>query len=293
MAANLFILVGDHKQLPPLVNSEIAERAGYGISMLSRLAEQHPSAIAPLTMQYRMTEEICSVSSEAFYDGKMKCGNDNVKNQRLILPGFPSGQDFSSGGSTPWLRSVIDPQKPVVFVDTDQIKTRARLETKQDDFEPLEGKVGGRTGGSIVNATESVLVSSILDGLIQGGVDAAEVGVISPFRAQIKVLEEPAKVQRWKNDGLELSTIDKYQGRDKSVIILSMVRSNKKGSTGRLLQDSRRLNVAFTRAKHKMIIVGSFSTLCRGSPQLKPILDRMNERNQRVVVPSNALLSQS
>jgi DNA replication ATP-dependent helicase Dna2 len=287
MAAKLFILVGDHKQLPPLVNSEIAEQAGYGISMLSRLAEKHPTAIAPLTMQYRMNEEICDISSVAFYSGKMKCGDDSVKHQRLDLPGFPSNlvPSVPSPDLMPWLCSAINPQSPVVFVDTDQIRKTHQVYQKHDDFDPLEGKLGGRNGGSTVNTTESSLVLSIIDGLVKCGLKVSDVGVISPFRAQIKVLEGWPNVREWKCDGLELSTIDKYQGRDKSAIILSMVRSNKKGNTGRLLQDPRRLNVALTRAKHKMIIVGSFKTLCSGSPQLKPILYRMDQRNQRIVVP--------
>jgi DNA replication ATP-dependent helicase Dna2 len=92
-----------------------------------------------------------------------------------------------------------------------------------------------------------------------------------------------------KKQGLEFSTIDKYQGRDKSVIILSFVRSNEKGNAGRLLQDARRLNVALTRAKCKMIAVGSFKTLSCGSVPLKPILNRMDKRNQRIIFPETAL----
>ena len=92
----------------------------------------------------------------------------------------------------------------------------------------------------------------------------------------------------WKAQGLEISTIDRYQGRDKPVIILSCVRSNKQARTGRLLQDMRRLNVAMTRAKCKFIIVGSFSTLKKGSPRLRPVLGRINNRGQRFLLPENA-----
>ncbi len=93
----------------------------------------------------------------------------------------------------------------------------------------------------------------------------------------------------WKRSGLEISTIDRYQGRDKSVIILSFVRSNLKGNTGRLLQDKRRLNVALTRAKCKLIMVGSFSTLKSGSVPLRPLLGRINSKGQRQLLPENAL----
>jgi DNA replication ATP-dependent helicase Dna2 len=92
-----------------------------------------------------------------------------------------------------------------------------------------------------------------------------------------------------KNDGLELSTIDRYQGRDKEAIILSFVRSNPRGKAGRLLQDIRRLNVALTRAKCKLIMIGSFSTLSLGSDALKPILEQIDARSQRFLLPDNAV----
>lgn len=93
----------------------------------------------------------------------------------------------------------------------------------------------------------------------------------------------------WKEDGLEVSTIDRYQGRDKPAIILSFVRSNPEGNVGRLLQDNRRLNVALTRAKAKLILVGSFSTLKAGSVQLEALLDGVDTRHQRQLLPVNAL----
>lgn len=96
-------------------------------------------------------------------------------------------------------------------------------------------------------------------------------------------------MSNWRKQGLELSTIDRYQGRDKEVIILSTVRSNASGKVGRLLVDMRRLNVALTRAKSKLIIVGSFSTLSNGSKPLKPLLARVNRRGQRFLLPENAI----
>jgi DNA replication ATP-dependent helicase Dna2 len=297
MAADAFVMVGDHKQLPPLVNSEVAESGGYGISMLKRLADRHPSAIAPLTLQYRMNEVICRLSSEQFYGGMLKCGDDGVKSQRLQLPGFPSllPRSMNEQGIH-WLRDVINPEQPVIFVDTDNLRTIQRPEGSppqsaphQNGCEALEGKLGGRAGGSVVNRTEAALVRYIVQGLELCGLDLCSVGVISPFRAQIQVLGESPRVATWKQQGLELSTIDKYQGRDKPTIILSLVRSNQKGIVGRLLQDPRRLNVALTRAKSKLIVVGSFKTLSSGSAPLKPILNRMKKRNQHFLLPENAL----
>ena len=106
---------------------------------------------------------------------------------------------------------------------------------------------------------------------------------------QIRILEGDPTVANWKKNGLEISTIDRYQGRDKPVVILSFVRSNAGGKVGRLLQDKRRLNVALTRAKVKLIMLGSFSTLKNGSPPLRPMLGRINTNGYRQLLPDNAL----
>ena len=114
---------------------------------------------------------------------------------------------------------------------------------------------------------------------------------LTPFITfQQRVLEDDGKIKSWKENGLELSTIDRYQGRDKDVIILSTVRSNAGGKVGRLLLDMRRLNVALTRAKCKLIIVGSFSTLSKGSDPPRPLLARVNRRDQRFLLPEDAVL---
>ena len=99
---------------------------------------------------------------------------------------------------------------------------------------------------------------------------------------KLRILEECVLLKRMKLHGLEMSTIDRYQGRDKPAIILSFVRSNPKHKVGRLLEDFRRLNVAITRAKYKLIMIGSFSTLYNGSHALQPVLERV--RNQGRVV---------
>ena len=88
---------------------------------------------------------------------------------------------------------------------------------------------------------------------------------------------------------MELSTIDRYQGRDKQAIVLSFVRSNQSGKAGRLLNDLRRVNVALTRAKSKLVMIGSFSTLSIGSDPLRPILASIDSRGQRFLLPENAL----
>ena len=102
-------------------------------------------------------------------------------------------------------------------------------------------------------------------------------------------MEDWPEIRLWQKEGLEVSTIDKYQGRDKKVIVLSLVRSNNKGKVGRLLEDHRRVNVAITRAKQKLIIVGSFSTASKGSPVLKTILDQIQRDRRLLMLPFDAM----
>ena len=271
MAADMFILVGDHMQLPPLVKSEVANEGGYGISMLMRLAEGFPDAVAKLTMQYRMNEDICQLSNIIAYKGLLKCGNDFVRHQKL-------DQSLSNKFSMidpiykPWMECAINPNQPVVFLDT-------------DDNGYLEDN-GVRVGaGGPINEFEASVVQGVILSLLICGLDNASIGVITPFRSQLRLFNDNPALHESRSKGLEICTIDKFQGRDKSVIIISLVRSNNEGNVGRLLQDFRRLNVAFSRAKHKMIIVGSFNTMQRGSDVLRPVLESLMQRNWVHKVP--------
>jgi len=107
------------------------------------------------------------------------------------------------------------------------------------------------------------------------------------------MLDDCPSLRKWKGDGLEMSTIDRYQGRDKPVIILSFVRSNEKGRVGRLLGDFRRLNVAITRAKCKLVMIGSFSTLNAGSDVLQPVLTRVRKQGRVIELTEDYMRSKS
>lgn len=100
------------------------------------------------------------------------------------------------------------------------------------------------------------------------------------------MLNEHLALKESKNNGLEICTIDRFQGRDKEAVIVSLVKSNNEGKSGRLLQDFRRLNVAFSRAKKKMIIIGSYSTLRNGSDVMRPVLDFLQQRKWTYKLPS-------
>jgi DNA replication ATP-dependent helicase Dna2 len=271
----------------------LAYQLDYGVSMLKRLAEGHPDSVSQLTYQYRMNEEICQLSNDIVYNGKLKCANDIVAKQRLTLDGYPQAVDhLINNTSLPWMRKALDPSNAVVFLDTDAI-TLSSSDSSNDVVHPLESSSSRRSGGSIVNETEAFIANILAEGLIRCGLDASLIGIISPFRAQLRILNEKESINSWKKNGLEVSTIDRFQGRDKSVIILSFVRSNAKGKVGHLLEDFRRMNVAVTRAKYKLIMVGSYSTLYSGSGVLKSVLDRVSNYNSLIKLPANTSLPSS
>ncbi len=158
---------------------------GYGVSLLKRLADAHPSAVAQLTLQYRMHEDICQLSNELVYGGKLKCANDQVRTQLLALKHFPHALPHPMSPTlTPWLIHAIHPQRPVVFVDTDQI--RVSVSNGSTAIEELEGSVTRQRGGNVVNETEATLIHHVVQGLISAGLDAASIGIVTPFRAQVR-----------------------------------------------------------------------------------------------------------
>lgn len=168
---------------------------GYGESLLTRLANAHPMSIAALTYQYRMNEEICNLSSQLTYEGVLKCGNDVVKQRRLNLPGFPRELPpiaEMNKGLWPWLKMTISPGKPVIFVDTDSMRktSSSSNENQSGAIEALEEKQGGRAGGKVTNPTEASIVRYIIHGLVATGLSPSDIGVISPFRAQVRLADK-------------------------------------------------------------------------------------------------------
>ena len=188
------------------------------------------------------------------------------------------------------MKTVLNPYRPVIFADTDRLVSSVKPGSEQDVMQPLE-ETGRRQigGGGTVNPSEATIVSLLVQGLSACGLQPSSIGVICPFNAQIKLLEDCPELQRYRREGLEINTIDKYQGRDKEAMIISFVRSNRKGRVGRLLEDKRRINVALTRAKKKMILLGSFSTLKEGSPTLKCILEQIQEEKRLFSLPPGAI----
>ncbi|KAK9846251.1 hypothetical protein WJX81_000082 [Elliptochloris bilobata] len=238
LRARSFCLVGDHYQLPPLVQSDAAARQGLACPLFRRLGEAHPQAITTLRTQYRMAGSIMNLANHLVYNGQLRCASADVA--RAVLPLQLSGTQLAA--MAPWLQRVLSPEHGVFFLDTCGPGAHERL-----------------AGETLCNPAEADLVIQVMDALQLGGVPMSTIGIMSPYRSQITLLQRLAKQRGWSN--LEILTVDRFQGRDKAAILLTLVRSNKSGSAGRLLVDWRRINVAMTRAKHKLVFVGSSDTL--------------------------------
>ncbi|KAG8960730.1 Tripartite DNA replication factor [Tulasnella sp. 419] len=230
--ADKFVLVGDHFQLPPLVRNPAARKGGLDVSLFRRLSEAHPAAVVDLAMQYRMNEDIMSISNELIYGGRLKCGSKDVAEAVLKVPKkaqvIKSFHDAATrnqceqvtGGC--WMERILDEQTKVVFVDTDTLPGRE-----------------SRVGELVQNEVEANLVHQVARALLEGGVESHQIGVITLYRQQIKLLSHLFQVTPAQKD-IEILTADRSQGRDKDCIILSMVRSNDAKAVGELLKDWRR-----------------------------------------------------
>eukprot|EP01043_Picozoa_sp_COSAG02_P044224 COSAG02_NODE_3931_length_6026_cov_24.896575_6_plen_549_part_00 len=280
LCADVFVLVGDHYQLPPLVRSAGAQDKGMSISLFKRLSEAHSQAVHQMCSQYRMNESIMKLSSELVYGGQLRCGTPEVASSVLQLPSWPS---CSTSGTTDsrlaWIVDALAPASPVVFIDTDTISAAE-----------------DRSADALQNGAEAAIVAALVGRLVELGISdqllADMVGIISPYRSQLRVIK--AALQRQlqlqghassQADRVEVNTVDRYQGRDKDCIILSLVRSNRSQAVGSLLKDWRRINVAITRAKTKMIFVGSASTL-RGSAVFDRLITTLAQEGRIQRMPS-------
>lgn len=271
--ARSFVLVGDENQLAPLVRNSLARKGGLNVSLFERLASRHPDAISQLRFQYRMNADIMCLSNEIVYNGQLRCGNRDVEEKRLVLNKCRFrklldilGASTPSKESTSWIERALRPSASVLFLNTDELVVASRTNC-------VDTSVQGQTR----NAVEASLVTQIVRSALYCGVDPKDIGVISPYRAQLRFVRQHLGSG---TEGVEVSTVDKYQGRDKECVIFSLVRRSKEtgGSVGRLLSDWRRLNVAFTRAKSKLIVVGSSSTL-QCDPHLKKFLHVLTTRS--------------
>ena len=236
--ADKVVMAGDHKQLPPTILNEEAEKKGLSISLFERLIALYGNRIKSLlTVQYRMNQKIMGFSNQYFYNRNLKA-DESVKHH--TIQGLLSKNVSDKNDEMNW-RKVVDPSEPLVWIDTE----------KQDSFER------SRSGStSKENLGEAHVIQHIVSTLIQMGVKPNDIGLITPYYDQKALLNSMID-----NDEMEIDTVDGFQGREKEIILVSLTRSNPQGNIG-FLKDLRRLNVSITRARRKLIITGDSNTVC-------------------------------
>ncbi len=232
------ILAGDHQQLPPTVLSSDAARQGFAKSLMERQMELYGSdASKMLTVQYRMHQKIMNFSSRVFYDGELTA-HDSVKSHLLTdLKGISTDAppaDESQFSIENYLN------EPVTFIDTAGAGWDEELEPE---------------GLSKRNPQEAKLVLKKAQLLIASGLPPEDIAIIAPYAAQVRLLRALAE-----NSDLEIDTVDGFQGREKEAVLISLVRSNQDNEIG-FLSDRRRMNVALTRSRRKLVVIGDSATL--------------------------------
>ena len=296
--ANVFVLVGDPAQLPPLVLSPVARAAGMGVSLLERLVAAHPAAVVRLTQQYRMNTDIQRIANTLVYDHALVCGAPSVAARRLTLP-MPSALPPPPPRTDHWLATALDPARSVVFLDTDAAGTSApsyweggeRGAVVNDGTGSSSSGGGGGERVPVVNAAEVAVVALLVRSLLAAGIAGADIGVIAPYNAQVHALRAALRASAsTPTADVEVETVDRYQGRDKPAILMSLTRSNAGGAVGAILQQLPRLNVAFTRAKCKLVLVGSRTTVTRGSDPLRALLDLASASGWMLPLPPGSLI---
>ena len=239
--ARRVVMAGDHKQLPPTILNQEAERKGLSKTLFERVLGFYGNEIrSVLRIQYRMHRDIMDFSNQEFYNNKIIADN-MVESHRLSDLG------------------VEEESNPLIYLDTKNLDC---------------GEKTRRGSTSKENPLEAGLVSEIVDLLLHAGVKERDIGIISPYDDQVDLLRRNLPLDIRKD--LEVKTVDGFQGREKEVIIVSFVRSNPQGVIG-FLSDLRRLNVSLTRARRKLIILGDSKTL-RGHETYRKLIDYLRER---------------
>lgn len=264
--ADRVIFAGDHCQLPPTIKNPECLRAGLGKTLMERIAEQKPAAVRLLTVQYRMNEELMRFSSDWFYDGRLTAA-DSVR-YRSILDEADYPLVWIEMDST---TSPTDPPPSPSLGGRGEDTVSSENASTGEVTTPLPPREGLGEGLSIYNKEEAEYAIAALHLYIEKiGKhrvlnERIDFGVISPYKAQVRLLRQLVKRDKFLapfRRHITINTVDAFQGQERDVVIISMVRANDNGRIG-FLGDLRRMNVAITRARYKVIIVGDATTLCR------------------------------
>ena len=234
------VFAGDHCQLPPTVKSIAALKAGLGKTLMERIVENKPEVVTLLKMQYRMNEEIMRFSSSWFYGNQVESAPE-VK-----------------------YRSILDLDIPMTWIDT------SAFELPEDSEVSFKEQFVGESFGRINKAEAELTLLALENYFTKIGKtrildERIDVGVISPYRAQVQYLRRLLKKKEFfkpYRSLISVNTVDGFQGQERDVILISLVRANDEGQIG-FLRDLRRMNVAITRARMKLIILGDASTMTR------------------------------
>ena len=230
LKADRVILAGDHCQLPPTVKCREAELAGLGKTLMQKVVQRKPECVSLLTVQYRMHRDIMQFSSQWFYHGQLTAAPECAT--RTVLP--------------------VD--SPLVWVDT------SRLGFEEEQHPMSQSRLNTAEAGLLCNVLETYVQLIGLERLVEQRVDF---GIISPYKSQVLLLRSLVRQRaalRPLLDAITVHTVDGFQGQERDVILISMVRGNDAGRIG-FLGDLRRMNVALTRARMKLIVLGDASTL--------------------------------
>jgi len=242
LRAERLVLAGDHCQLPPTVLSDQAAAEGMRQSMMHRvLLREGDTIFRRLTVQYRMHEAIMGFSSREFYEDSL-IADASVRAHRL--------------GDLPGVAELPLTCAPLLWIDTAGAEYEEQIEPD---------------GESKLNPAEANLIVRYVRELIEAGVSPEQMAVIAPYAAQVRLLRGRLEIA-----DLEIDTVDGFQGREKEVVLLTLVRSNRIGEIG-FLGDTRRTNVALTRARRKLIVVGDSATLAV-HPFYKALLEYFEQR---------------
>lgn len=287
-----FILVGDPEQLPPLLRSREARARGADETLFQRL--DCPEATAVLSLQYRMNRNITKLANQLTYGEALKCANEQVEQAKLQL----ERPLAAAGEASMWVQRAFQThlEQSVLLLDTSDCLQRCedyamrskKLErtgscieqhygelepktTEQEPASPARVRTLQRRRPKYTNYCEASIVLHLLRRLLATGYDASRIGVIAPYRAQVELLR---KLGENSLAGVEFNTVDQYQGRDKNLIIYSCTKTGpalsqqdmERSREAEILEDQRRLTVAITRAKHKLLLLGDAKCLERYAP---------------------------
>ena len=247
--ATRVVLAGDHCQLPPTVKSIAALKGGLDKTLMERIVENKPEVVTLLNVQYRMNEQIMRFSSEWFYHGEVESASE-IK-----------------------YRGILDLDTPMTWVDTSEMDSKE--EFVGESFGRINKNEAALTLQTLSDYFDKIGKQRILD-------ERVDVGIISPYRAQVQYMR---KLIRMKESFkpfrrlISVNTVDGFQGQERDIIIISLVRANDEGQIG-FLRDLRRMNVAMTRARMKLIIIGNASTMTR-HPFYKKLFEYINKINEK------------